>query len=87
MGSAAETHITNSLVYLVRPTNTLPVHHTMYQQAQEMIDRFHRNETIGDGELTKLDVIKRCVLLCTLCVDCWIWFALCSCCVRWLCVL
>ena len=24
-----------------------------------MIDRFYRNETIGDGELTKLDVLKR----------------------------
>jgi len=29
------------------------------QQVQLMIDRFHRNNTIGDGELTKADVLKR----------------------------
>lgn len=28
-----------------------------------MINRFYRNETIGDGELTKLDVLKRYKML------------------------
>ena len=32
---------------------------TCFSQVQMMIDRFHRNNTIGDGELTKADVLKR----------------------------
>ena len=31
-------------------------------QVQLMIDRFHRNSIIGDGELTKADVLKRFVI-------------------------
>lgn len=34
-------------------------------QAQNMIDRFYENSTIGDGELTKLDILKsvwKCLL-------------------------
>ncbi len=33
--------------------------HSYWLQVQLMIDRFHRNSTIGDGELTKADVLKR----------------------------
>lgn len=36
-----------------------------------MIDRFYSNATIGDGELTKLDIIKRYALVgCICCILC-----------------
>jgi len=33
--------------------------HSYWLQVQLMIDRFHRNNIIGDGELTKADVLER----------------------------
>ena len=38
--------------------------HFTTEQATSMIERFEKNKTIGDGELSKLDVIKRSVLPC-----------------------
>ena len=36
--------------------------HSYWLQVQLMIDRFHRNNTIGDGEMTKADALERFVI-------------------------